>query len=168
MSSSHVLSPVDWVTAGALGEPGERTFLLQAHASADYVAVICEKEQIAALAEVARELLSDSGAALTDAEAEGGELRLAPVVPLWRAGVMAVGYDPDSERFLLRIEQRGDTGDGVLDLVLRRDQLAGLAADALFSLDAGARDRCRLCGELLDPDGVHWCEAGGDRPTFVV
>lgn len=167
MSSSHVLH-VDWVTAGALGEPGERTFLLQAHGSADYVAVICEKEQVAALAQVARELLDDARAPLTDAEAESGDLRLAPVVPLWRVGVMAVGYDPESQRYLLRVEQRGDTGDGVLDLVLRRDQLAGLAADALFSLDAGARDRCRLCGQLLDPDGVHWCEASGDRPTFVV
>lgn len=168
MSSSHVLRNVDWVTAGALGEPGERTFLLQAHDSADYVAVVCEKEQIAALAQVARELLSDSGAPLTDDEVEAGDLRLAPVVPLWRVGVMAVGYDPDSQRYLLRVEQRGDAGGGVVDLVLRRDQLAGLAADALYSLDSGARDRCRLCGELLDPDSVHWCEAGGDRPTFVV
>jgi len=166
MPEFQSLQHVDWVTAGALGEPGQRTFYLQAREGTTYVGVTCEKEQVGALVDVARQVLSDAGEPLADAELLDGDLRLAPVVPLWRVGAMALGHDPDSGRYLLRLEELA--GDGVVHLVLDRAALARLVADAHHSLDAGARQRCRFCQRPLDPDTVHFCTEGGDRPTFVV
>lgn len=166
MPEFQSLQHVDWATVGALGDPGQRTFYLQAREGMTYVGVTCEKEQVAALADVARQVLAEAGEGVRDDELSGGDLHLAPVVPLWRVGTMALGHDPDSGRYLLRLEELA--GDGVIHLVLDRDGLTQLTADALHSLDAGARQRCRFCDQPLDPDSIHLCPEAGDRPTFTV
>ena len=51
MPDSHDFEAVDLFTVGAVGEPGHRTFLIQAQAGPTHVTVKCEKQQVAALAE---------------------------------------------------------------------------------------------------------------------
>ena len=51
------LGHVDRITADAIGEPGMRTFYLQARAGAQLVTVIVEKEQVQLLATSVLELL---------------------------------------------------------------------------------------------------------------
>ena len=53
------LGIVDRITADAVGEPGMRTFYLQARAGAELVTVIVEKEQVELLARSVLELLAD-------------------------------------------------------------------------------------------------------------
>ena len=53
------LGPVDRITADALGEPGMRTFYLQARAGDELVTVVVEKEQVELLSRSVLELLAE-------------------------------------------------------------------------------------------------------------
>src|SRR4028119_298351 len=51
--------PVDRITTGALGEPGQRTFYLQARSGRQLLSLVVEKEQVRALAEAVEQLLEN-------------------------------------------------------------------------------------------------------------
>ena len=53
----HEFDPPERFVVGTVGEPGQRTFFLQARAGARMVSVALEKQQVAALAERVDELL---------------------------------------------------------------------------------------------------------------
>ena len=53
----HEFDPPERFVVGTVGEPGPRTFFLQARAGARMVSVALEKQQVAALAERVDELL---------------------------------------------------------------------------------------------------------------
>ena len=55
----HGFDPPERFVAGTVGEPGARTFFLQARAGARVVSVALEKQQVAALAERVDELLDE-------------------------------------------------------------------------------------------------------------
>ena len=56
-----VFDPPERFVAGTVGQPGERTFYLQARQDDRLVTLKLEKQQVAALAELLGELLSDRG-----------------------------------------------------------------------------------------------------------
>src|SRR6266487_1676435 len=98
------LGPVDRITADALGEPGMRTFYLQARAGADLVTVVVEKEQVVLLSQSVLELLAE--VPLETGPLDETELALEePVDPLFHAGRLSIGYDPDGDRFLLEVTE---------------------------------------------------------------
>ncbi len=165
MGDSFEIDPVDWVTAGAVGEPGRRTFYLQARRAHDLLAMVVEKSQVQWLAQLAQELLSRVGVTVTpdDLDANAQQL-LEPVVATWRAGSLSLGMDEEGERFLLEAEQLLDDDEaeeepGNIRLWLSRDQLVAMAAYAAFIVEAGARESCRLCGRPVDPVTGHVCPA---------
>lgn len=163
MAESYELDPVDWITAGAVGEPGQRTFYVQASRGHDLLAVVVEKGQVQWLAQLAQELLGRFGVTVTpdDLDAEAQQLR-EPVVPAWRAGTLSLGADEAGQRFLLEAEEfvPDDDGEpGVARLWMGREQLVALAAYAAFVVEAGARESCRLCGRPIDPGSGHVCPA---------
>ncbi len=103
----YEFDPVTHITAGALGPPGQRTFFIQAERGLDRVTLLCEKEQVQALAEAIDEMAERL-------EAEFGvtgyrdlvfdEVAMSikePVEPLFRVGAMALGYDANRDRILL-------------------------------------------------------------------
>lgn len=147
---------VEWVTVGALGDPGSRTFHLQARAGDDWVGVVVEKEQVATLADVARRLLARVGAPVSGEELATGALRLAPVVPQTRAVALGLHALWSQRRFVLRVD-REPAGVEQLELVLDRDLLATLIADATYALVPVAWDLCRRCRRRLDLDRPHEC-----------
>ena len=49
MSSYYEFDSTDAFTTGALGEPGQRTFVLQVRAEGQRITIKCEKEQVAAM-----------------------------------------------------------------------------------------------------------------------
>ena len=51
MGSHYDFDEVDAFTVGAIGIPGQRTFLLQARRGRERVTVKCEKQQAAAIAD---------------------------------------------------------------------------------------------------------------------
>ncbi|MDP9406185.1 MAG: DUF3090 family protein [Actinomycetota bacterium] len=164
MGSSFELDPVDWISAGAVGPPGGRTFYVQASRGHDLLALVVEKGQVQWLAQLAQELLARVGVTVTpdDLNANAQQLR-EPVVPAWRAGSLSLGTDEAGERFLLEAEElvADDDADdpGTARLWLNRAQLVAMAAYAAFIVEAGARESCRLCGRPIDPVAGHVCPA---------
>lgn len=162
MAESFELDPVDWVTAGAVGEPGRRTFYLQARRGHDLLAVVVEKAQVQWLTRHAQELLGSVGVVVTpdDLDADGQQL-LEPVVPTWRAGTLGLGMDDEGERFLLEAEElvEPEQEPGRVRIFCTREQVVRLVAYAAFVVEAGARESCRFCGRPIDPVAGHVCPA---------
>jgi uncharacterized repeat protein (TIGR03847 family) len=169
MGESFELDPVDWITAGAVGEPGQRTFYLQAKVGNRLVALVVEKAQVRHFAQVAQELLSRIDIVVTPEDLHADDQQvLEPVVTAWRAGSLALGMDPSGERFLLEAEEmvvEGDEGDegepepGVARFWMSREQLVAMTAYAAFVVEVGARESCRLCSRPIDPVDGHVCPA---------
>jgi uncharacterized repeat protein (TIGR03847 family) len=99
------LDPVDHITAGAVGEPGERTFFLQGRKGERLVTLLVEKQQVQLLAASVVEILARIGR-------EGGEgipeeqMDLEePVIPEWRVGRLSIGYEEDRDLLVLEAEE---------------------------------------------------------------
>jgi uncharacterized repeat protein (TIGR03847 family) len=155
------------LTVGFVGEPGRRTFHVQAEDVSERVTLVVEKEQVEALGELLAQLLGrlDDGPA-TDWDRAAMALR-EPIDPRWRVGEISVGFDPDNDRFLLEFGEFVPDLEAVdadaLDprevrLVADRDQARRLAAHAIEIVGQG-RPRCQLCGRPTALDGSHVCPA---------
>jgi uncharacterized repeat protein (TIGR03847 family) len=172
------LDPVDGLGAGAVGEPGERAFYLQARKEAAQLTVLVEKEQVALLAteavafldRIADEYPEDAIALPTEA----AELR-EPTVPLFRARLIGLGFDPERELVLIELRERSSDDDDeaedapppvpepeadeeegfVARLYATRPQVRAMAARGAAAVAAG-RPPCPLCDQPMDPAG-HRC-----------
>jgi uncharacterized repeat protein (TIGR03847 family) len=104
---SYEFDPVTHITAGALGEPGHRTFYVQAEKGLERITLLCEKEQVMALAEAITEMLGNLEKEFGLERKENvviDEVKMIirePVEPLFRVGSMGLGYDADRDRILL-------------------------------------------------------------------
>jgi len=162
--------PVDDIGAGAFGQPGERTFVIQARKGEAVLSVLVEKEQVRLLAAEANQFLDrladedpeepagaadDAGGSITEDE------------PLFRARLIGIGYDP--ERHLVLIELRETASDDeeetppppdesegtVARLYATRPQIRAMARNGVAAVEAG-RPTCPLCDFPMDPEG-HIC-----------
>ncbi|MBI3648114.1 MAG: DUF3090 family protein [Actinobacteria bacterium] len=163
------LGPVERITTDAMGEPGARTFFLQARSGGHLVTVVVEKQQVQLLAASILELLADieleTGQGPPDEEMELEE----PVEPLFRAGRLSIGYEPDRDMFLLDVEELvPEPEEGgpealllpdpqILRLWARREQMLALSRYGTAVSERG-RPTCQLCGNPIDPRG-HTCPA---------
>lgn len=157
---------VDAFTAGAVGEPGRRTFLLQARRGGERVTVKCEKQQAAAIADYLRKALNDLPPA-SDRPMPGAMELAPPIEPTFVLGPIGLGYERSSDRMLVQLEEFvpvDEEGEQDPDLVedrgririfLTRGQVQGFC-DMVDSLVAAGRPTCMWCGNPMDPDG-HPC-----------
>lgn len=104
----------DRFVAGAVGQPGQRTFFLQAAKGAHVVSVALEKAQVAILAERLATLLL----ALRQRGVDIGEESLTrtpelaePVVEEFRVGTLTLGWNPDEERVVIEARELGDENE---------------------------------------------------------
>ena len=164
------LDPVDRITAGAVGEPGQRTFFLQGRQSERLVTILVEKQQVELLSASIVEILARAGKE-TGQGPPDEEMELEdPVVPEWRAGRLSIGYDEDRDLVLLEAEEYVAAEDdeeeeeeavadpdalGRVRFWASREQALALARHGA-SVAAAGRPRCQLCGNPMDPDG-HIC-----------
>ena len=111
--------PVDAIAAGAVGEPGQRAFYIQAEKDGQVLSVLVEKQQVAMLAERVRLLLDQVAAQFpggagddvpTPLAPDAGELRGDPV-PLFRAVAIGIGFDPSRQLLVLELHERPVTED---------------------------------------------------------
>jgi uncharacterized repeat protein (TIGR03847 family) len=165
VSSSFELEAVERITVGALGEPGLRTFFLQARQGPSLVTLKLEKSQVAALCTYVGELLQDlprPGHLPDDLELE------EPAVAEWVVGTLGVTYSEEMDRFLLVAEQVGDEDDdlGEARFVVTREQMAALAIRGTQLVAAG-RPPCPLCGYPLEPEGHQCPRTNGHRPPTL-
>lgn len=163
MGESVSFEEVDWISAGAIGEPGGRRFYLQARQGDRLVAILVEKGQVQALGEFAQELLSRLGIVVTPDHLDEDTQRLEhEIEPLWRAGQIGLGMDTQGERFLLEAAELTPEEEDEIEAAsarfwLNRDQLVALAAYAAYVVEAGARPRCQFCDRPIDPVEGHVC-----------
>jgi uncharacterized repeat protein (TIGR03847 family) len=172
----YEFDPPERFVAGTVGQPGERTFYLQARGDGRVVSVALEKVQVAALAEKVDELLDEvrrrQGAQGSVPAAAPTELEdVAPLdVPIeeeFRVGTLALAWDDEGGRVLIEAqsvvpeeEEEGSeapaefTGD-MLRLRITPAAARAFAARAQRVVAAG-RPPCPLCGNPLDPQG-HIC-----------
>ena len=177
MAESFEFDPADWVTAGAVGQPGERAFYLQARRGAELVSLLVEKTQVASLSQLAQQLLARLSVTVMPDDLDVAAQRVAePVMPAWRVGALSLGMDPDGTRFVLEATQlpvvedledpEADEEPAVARLWMNRDQLVALAAHAAYSVEAGARERCRFCDRPIDPVAGHVCPASNGHGSL--
>jgi uncharacterized repeat protein (TIGR03847 family) len=106
------LETVDSLGAGAVGDPGEREFFLQARTESAQLTVLVEKEQVALLATEAVAFLDRIAEDYPEEPTEPREpaVRQAglrePTVPLFRARLIGLGFDPEREMVLIELRER--------------------------------------------------------------
>ena len=164
------LDDVEGLGAGAVGEPGRRAFYIQARTEQTQLTVLVEKEQV--------DLLATEAVAFLDNIAENYpelpfELPSAqsglrePTVPLFRARLIGLGFDPERELVLLELRERAEDDDAaeeqaddddegyVARIYATRAQVRAMAARGAEAVKGG-RPPCPLCEQPMDPSG-HRC-----------
>lgn len=171
-----IFDPPERFVTGTVGQPGQRSFFLQARDGGRVVSVALEKVQVAVLADRLGQLLQE-----LDRRGIAPEGAAEPVVedtspldePLneaFRAGALTLGWDGDAERVL--VEARAENEDGttvdpdeddeadeegpdLLRVRITADAARGFVERAVRIVASG-RPPCPLCGQPLDPTG-HLC-----------
>jgi uncharacterized repeat protein (TIGR03847 family) len=160
-------------TADYVGEPGKRTFYLQARGEQGTSTFLLEKEQVALLAEKLGQLLmtidSTDTIRSTPAKRDPALAMGEPLEPEWRIGAMGLAYDDDEDRVVVLVQPveeeedqenaevaEAEESEGVR-FVLRRDQARAFVLHAMAVVSEG-RPLCMLCGLPIDPTG-HACPA---------
>jgi uncharacterized repeat protein (TIGR03847 family) len=168
--------PPDRFVAGTVGQPGERTFYLQARAGVMTTSVSLEKAQVAQLAERLDELLDEVGRRTgTDVApdqpgqppaGDDGPLEL-PLNEDFTVGAIALAWDHDGERVIIEAQELTDEplepltedvpedGPGILRVRISAAEARAFSRRALKVVGQG-RPPCPLCGLPLDPAG-HVC-----------
>jgi uncharacterized repeat protein (TIGR03847 family) len=99
------LNPVDRVTVDAVGEPGLRSFYIQARKGDRLVTLLLEKQQVQLLAASVVEILSRVGKESGEGPPEEAMGLEEPIVPEWRAGRLSIGYEEERDLLLLEAEE---------------------------------------------------------------
>ena len=175
---STIIHAFDWpdrVIVGAVGEPGSRTFYLQARIGKRIVSVAMEKEQSALLAEKIEEILDElmnqqgnpvSVPAETPIELVDNDPLEQPVDAEFRTGVMSLGWDPSTAQVVIEAYPLAVVEEGASDqietepaeMLLVRMPVGTARAFAKRTLEVvgAGRPICSFCGMPIDPDGhVH-------------
>lgn len=176
----HAFDPPERFVAGTVGEPGQRTFFLQARDGARLTSVALEKQQVEALAERVDELLDEvmqaaGGSALVPAVAPfdlvDNDPLEQPIEEEFRAGTMTLSWDAATERIVIEVFPY--TEAAVVSPEQLDEDLEEPEPDEIFlvRLTAGAarafvgrartvigagRPDCPFCGNPVDPAG-HLC-----------
>jgi uncharacterized repeat protein (TIGR03847 family) len=118
----HAFEPPERFVAGTVGEPGDRTFFLQARGGGRVVSVALEKVQVSLLAEKLEELLTEAsrrfGVELPDAAVPAGndnEPLDTPVDEEFRVGTLGLAFDVDTTTVVIEAIEAGE-GDAEVDL----------------------------------------------------
>lgn len=176
------LEPVERITTGAVGEPGERTFFIQARSGGRLVTIAVEKEQVELLASSILEILATVAKETGEGPPEERLELETPIDPLWRAGRLSIGYSEERDLMLLELEElvpeppeeeeaeeEGEAVDAPEPARLRmwatREQMLALSRHG-SAVAARGRPRCRFCGNPIETEG-HTCPAmnGHRTPT---
>jgi uncharacterized repeat protein (TIGR03847 family) len=150
------LDPVDRVTTGAVGPPGQRAFYLQARKGTDVATMAVEKQQIQLLSASILEILARVGKETAEGPGEEEMELEEPVDPMWRAGRLSIGYVEDRDMILLEVHElvAEDEEDEPDDEEDEPDAGALEALEELEALETPAAVEAMEALEALDePDG---------------
>jgi uncharacterized repeat protein (TIGR03847 family) len=158
---------------GTVGQPGERTFFLQAADGGRVVSVALEKAQVSVLVERMEQLLAEMSSRtgielLNEATADTEPLE-NPIDEEFRVAAMGLAYDTDTGLIVIEAQAPAESteeaestlledteeGPDALRVRLAHKAAAGFIERARRVIEAG-RPPCPLCNQPLDPQG-HVC-----------
>jgi uncharacterized repeat protein (TIGR03847 family) len=161
-----------------VGEPGNRTFYLQARGGGRIISVALEKGQVAILADRLGDLLAElarRGIPVPSPQPDDvdtGPLDL-PLDEEFRVAAIALGWDSAAGMVVVEAQAPSPAGntdalsdgpDGPDVIRVRMSPAAARAfADRASRLVAAGRPACPLCGLPMDPDG-HVCPRQNGHP----
>lgn len=191
----HRFDSPDRFVAGTVGQPGERTFFLQAREGNRITSVVAEKQQVAVLAEHLDKVLDEvrrrSGPTAQvppaqDRPSDTDPLD-APITEEFRVGTMTIAWDAETNKVVIELFSNVDLDeetDPDEPAVAAADDIDEVDSDEVFvirispayarefvaraqSLVAAGRPPCPFCLQPLDPAG-HICPRanGYRRPLF--
>jgi uncharacterized repeat protein (TIGR03847 family) len=98
------LETVDSLGAGAVGDPGEREFFLQARTESAQLTALLATEAVAFLDRIAEDYPEEPIEPREPTVRQAG-LR-EPTVPLFRARLIGLGFDPERQMVLIELRER--------------------------------------------------------------
>lgn len=165
------LNPVQNIIADAIGEPGRRTFFLQARAGSQLVSIVMEKHDVGTLAvsvlQLLEELEKTHPVMASSSSRNKKPLRPEhPMDPIFRVGQLSIGYDEDEDKIwliakALMVNEENQLVDPSRDdvpgvrFVANREQMRAMSEHALEVIGQG-RPICPLCNRPIDRNG-HFC-----------
>jgi uncharacterized repeat protein (TIGR03847 family) len=190
----HRYDAPDRFVAGTVGQPGERTFFLQAREGNRMTSVACEKQQVSVLAEhldrVLDEVLRRSAGEVdvppASSKARDTDPLDAPITEEFRVGTMTIAWDPSIDRIVIELFSNVDVAeessqDPPAATAAEADEIeadevfvvkitASYARDFVAraqALVAAGRPSCPFCLQPIDPQG-HICpRANGYRLPLI-
>jgi uncharacterized repeat protein (TIGR03847 family) len=189
----HSYDPPERFVPGTVGEPGQRTFFLQARAGSRMTSVALEKQQVQILGERVAELLDEliaSGEtrltvpAVTPVDLADADPLEQPIEEEFRAGTITLSWDGSDERVVIEVFPIAETTvtieadeESLIELPIDEPEpeevllvrlpppMARAFAARAASVVAAGREPCPFCGGPMDPQG-HLCpRANGFRRT---
>ena len=165
----YAFEPPERFVVGTVGEPGERTFYLQASGGGRLVSVALEKVQVSLLADKLDELLGEASRRFGVPLADPGSATVdndplaTPVDEEFRVGTLGLAFDVKTSTVVIEAIEVGD-GDAdeepAEDLDRLRVRITPEATRAFIErarrVVAAGRPPCPLCGQPLSPRG-HIC-----------
>lgn len=158
---------------GTVGQPGERTFYLQASDGARVVSVALEKGQVTVLADRMEQLLTEvatrGGIALPEQIVTDTAPLESPIDEEFRVAAMGLAYDAEANLIVIEAQAPADSaeeaeatlledtedGPDALRVRIAHHAAAEFVERARRVVEAG-RPPCPLCNQPLDPAG-HVC-----------
>lgn len=179
----YIFDEPERFVAGSVGQPGQRTFFLQARRPGSIVSVALEKIQVAALADRMATLVAEvgrrTGVEIVETVAPTDSSPLdEPLVEAFRVGTLTLGWEAGTSSILVEArailedaeeDEEGDEDEAAADEIADDDpdgpdlvrvrltlpEARAFAARAMQIVAAG-RPPCPLCGQPLNPEG-HIC-----------
>ena len=176
----NIFDPVERFVVGTVGEPGERSFFLQAGTGARLISVLLEKAQVTAIADrleiLLRELRRVDPLMVIDRLPRDERALDTPIVEEFRVGIVSLSWLSDREVVCVELQavnenspeseeilsDDDESAPDLLRVILTPSQTDAFVKRAAAVVSAG-RPPCPFCGLALDPQG-HLCpRANGYR-----
>jgi uncharacterized repeat protein (TIGR03847 family) len=122
------LDPVDRITADAVGEPGERSFYLQARKGPMLITLLVEKQQVQLLAASVIEILARVGKETAEGPPEEEMGLEGPIEPSFRVGRLSIGYEEARDLLLLEVAELLPEEEGRYEELIQARGATGLEA----------------------------------------
>jgi len=168
----YAFEPPERFVVGTFGEPGERTFYLQASGGGRLISVVLEKMQVSLLAEKLDELLGEAtrrfGVRVPEVtEVIDNDPLSTPVEEEFRVGTLGLAFDVDTSTVVIEAIEAGeaevepsDEEEPAAHLDRLRVRITPEETRAFIErarrVVAAGRPPCPLCGQPLNPTG-HIC-----------
>lgn len=165
MALLYNMNPASHITVGTVGEPGDRTFYLQASHDGETLSLIIEKSQAVALSAALSEMLGELENRFELPPVRAGRVSQEslvfqePTVVPFRVAQIGIGYDEAEDKVVIVAQalsdEEGEEESDVARFWISRDQAAALSEHAVNVAGQG-RPICPLCGQPMQPTG-HVC-----------